>query len=404
MPDGSDAKPGVVFIYTITRLQVQRRRCILDLLFTSKQELLRTKVREFAASRIVPSVPSMEETDEFPRELVKEMGRHGLMGIPIPREWGGAGEDLMSYMIAIEEISKTSAAVGVILSVHTSVGTFPIWYHGSEDQKKKYVPKLASGEWLGAFALTESHAGSDAAKIKTSAVRDGEAYIVNGSKIFITNAGAADTYIVFAVTDPRKGTYGITAFIVEKDTPGFRVGKKEKKMGLHGSNTCELIFEQARVPAAQRLGQEGQGFAIAKSTLDGGRIGIAAQALGIARAALEQTENFVKTSYTASRRRMIGPSLPDMAARVEAASLLVYRAAYMRQSGIPCTTEASMAKMFASDTAMSVTTDALQWFGGCGWTNELSAERFFRDAKVTQIYEGTNQIHRMVISNELLKS
>lgn len=365
---------------------------------------MRNKVREFAVNRIAPLVLSMEETDEFPRALVKEMGGVGLMGIPISRIWGGAGADFTSYIIAIEEISKVSATLGVILSVHTSVGTFPVVYHGTDEQKKKYVTELASGKWLGAFALTEPHAGSDAAKIRTSAVRDGDGYVMNGSKVFITNAGEADTYIVFAVTDPGKGTHGISAFIVEKDTPGFQVGKKAKKMGLHGSNTCELIFDQVYVPQAQRLGQEGQGFAIAKSTLDGGRIGIGAQALGIARAALEQTEIFVMAKYTASRRRIVAQSLMEMAARIEAASLLVYRAADMRQNGIPCTKEASMAKMFASDTAMSVTTEALQLFGSSGWTNEYPVERLFRDAKVTQIYEGTNQIHRMVISNEILRS
>jgi alkylation response protein AidB-like acyl-CoA dehydrogenase len=373
-------------------------------LFTAEQERIRSKVREFAVDRIAPAIPCMEETDEFPRELVKEMGRHSLMGIPISREWGGAEADFTSYIIAIEEISKVSATIGVILAVHTSVGTFPIVYHGTDEQKKKYATHLASGKWLGAFALTESHAGSDAAKIRTSAVRDGDEYVINGSKVFITNAGEADTYIVFAVTDPGKGSHGITAFIVEKDTPGFQIGKKVKKMGLHGSNTCELIFDQARISTTQRLGKEGQGLGIAKSTLDGGRIGIGAQALGIARAALEQSENFVMTGYTANRKRMISQSLMDMAARIEAASLLVYRAADMRQNGIPCTKEASMAKMFASDTAMSVTTEALQLFGSSGWTNEYPVERFFRDAKVTQIYEGTNQIHRMVISNELLKS
>ncbi|WP_127484103.1 acyl-CoA dehydrogenase family protein [Paenibacillus ehimensis] len=375
----------------------------MELCFTDEQERFRSKVSEYAVSRIAPSVPAMEETDAFPRALVNDMGGWGLLGLPVPREWGGSGTDMISYMIAIEEISKVSATVGVILSVHTSVATLPIVYYGTEEQKAKYLPKLASGEWLGAFALTEPHAGSDAATIRTSAVWDGKDYILNGSKVFITNAGEADVYIVFAVTGPGQGSSGVTAFIVEGAAPGFRVGKKEKKMGLRGSNTCELTFDQVRLPAAQRLGQEGQGFAMAKSILDGGRIGIGAQALGIARAALEQTERFVRERYPKERQRAVEPVLTELAARVDAASLLVYRAAWLRQSGKPCTKEASMAKMFASDTAMAVTTEALQLLGGSGWTNEQPLERWFRDAKVTQIYEGTNQIHRIVISNELLK-
>ncbi|MEC0209963.1 acyl-CoA dehydrogenase family protein [Paenibacillus ehimensis] len=375
----------------------------MELCFTDEQERFRSKVSEYAVSRIAPSVPAMEETDAFPRALVNDMGGWGLLGLPVPREWGGSGTDMISYMIAIEEISKVSATVGVILSVHTSVATLPIVYYGTEEQKAKYLPKLASGEWLGAFALTEPHAGSDAATIRTSAVWDGKDYILNGSKVFITNAGEADVYIVFAVTGPGQGSSGVTAFIVEGAAPGFRVGKKEKKMGLRGSNTCELTFDQVRLPAAQRLGQEGQGFVMAKSILDGGRIGIGAQALGIARAALEQTERFVRERYPKEWQRAVEPVLTELAARVDAASLLVYRAAWLRQSGKPCTKEASMAKMFASDTAMAVTTEALQLLGGSGWTNEQPLERWFRDAKVTQIYEGTNQIHRIVISNELLK-
>lgn len=375
----------------------------MELCFTDEQERFRSKVREYAVSRIAPSVPDMEESDAFPRALVSEMGGFGLLGLPVPKEWGGSGADLVSYMIAIEEISKASATVGVILSVHTSVATLPILYYGTEEQKAKYLPRLASGEWLGAFALTESHAGSDAARIRTSVVWDGTDYILNGSKVFITNAGEADMYIVFAVTGPGQGASGVSAFIVEKAAPGFRVEKKEKKMGLRGSNTCELTFDQVRLPAAQRLGLEGQGFTMAKSILDGGRIGIGAQALGIAGAALEHTELLVKTRYASERRRAVEPVMTELAARVEAASLLVYRAAWLRQNGKPCTKEASMAKMFASDTAMSVTTEALQLLGGSGWTNEHPLERLFRDAKVTQIYEGTNQIHRIVISNELLK-
>ncbi|SEO49487.1 acyl-CoA dehydrogenase family protein [Paenibacillus sp. OV219] len=376
----------------------------MKLKFTKEQELLRSSVRTFAASAVTAAVPAMEENDTFPRPLVDEMGRLGFMGIPIAKEYGGRGLTLTSYILAIEELSRVSAAVGVILSVHTSVGTLPIVYHGTDEQKQTYLPKLASGQWLGAFALTEPHAGSDASTIRTAAVRDSDTYVLSGSKLFITNGGEADNYILFAaVQDGYTGNRGgITAFLVDKNTPGFRVGKKEKKMGLHGSNTCELILEEAIVPADRRLGQEGQGFAIAKSALNGGRIGIGAQALGIARGALELAEQQA-TAMPQRQRSRAASELREMAAQVEAAALLVYRAADMHERGIRCTKEASMAKMFASDTAMSIATKTLQWCGAGGLADELPAERFFRDAKVTQIYEGTNEIHRMVISGELLR-
>ena len=373
--------------------------------FTEEQELLRQRVRKFAQETVAAAVADMEEKDAFPRMLLKAMGQQGLMGLSIPKEWGGAGADVTSYIIAIEEISRVSAAAGVILSVHLSVASLPIVHHGTREQKSRFLPKLATGEGLGAFALTESHAGSDASSIRTSAIRSGDDYILNGSKMFITNAGEASLYLVFAVVKSEGSIDGITAFIVEKDTPGLRVGRKEKKMGLHGSNTCELIFEDMRVPAAQRLGQEGQGFMIAKSALTGGRIGIGAQALGIARAALAEAERWDNEQMAGARshKRQSDNSLIELAAQVEAAHLLVYRAAYLYQNGLPCKKEASMAKMFASDTAMSVTTKVLQRFGLHSLQEGHPVERYFRDAKVTQIYEGTNEIHRIVISNELLK-
>ncbi|MFC5649310.1 acyl-CoA dehydrogenase family protein [Paenibacillus solisilvae] len=377
----------------------------MRLQFTEEQELLRRRVREFAAGSVASAVADMEEKDAFPRELLKAMGQEGLMGLSIPKEYRGAGADIASYIIAIEEIAKVSAAVGVILSVHLSVASLPIVHHGTKEQKSRFLPKLATGELLGAFALTESHAGSDAASIRTSAIRSGDEYILNGSKMFITSAGEAGVYIVFAVVKSEGSIDGITAFIVEKNTPGLRVGKKEKKMGLHGSNTCELIFENMRVPAAQRLGQEGQGFMIAKSALTGGRIGIGAQALGIAKAALAEAERWEIERQSRARPRtpLRDPSLIELAAQVEAAHLLVYRAAYLYQNGLPCKKEASMAKLFASDTAMTVTSRVLQRLGLHGLQDEHPVERYFRDAKVTQIYEGTNEIHRIVISNELLK-
>lgn len=378
----------------------------MDLRLNEEHEMMRRMVRDFAQKEIAPFVPVMEETDQFPRHILKKMGEMGLMGIPVAEEWGGAGADFLSYIIAIHEISKVSATVGVILSVHTSVGTNPILYFGTDEQKKKYVTKLASGEYLGAFALTEPHAGSDASSIRTSAVRQGDEYILNGNKVFITNGGEADTYITFAVTDSSKGTRGISAFIVEKDTPGFTVGKKEKKMGLHGSYTTELVFDNARVPVANLLGQEGEGFTIAMANLDTGRIGIAAQALGIAEAAVQYATDYAKErkqfGQAIAKQQAVAFKLADMATAAEAARLLVYQAASLRNQGKTCGMEASMAKRFASDSAMQLATEAVQIFGGYGYTREYPVERLFRDAKVTQIYEGTNEIQRIVIAKHLL--
>ncbi|MGG4461030.1 acyl-CoA dehydrogenase [Brevibacillus sp. HB1.1] len=378
----------------------------MDFRLNEEQEMMRRMVRDFAQKEIAPFIPVMEETDQFPRQILKKMGEMGLMGIPIAEEWGGAGADFISYILAIHEISKVSATVGVILSVHTSVGTNPILYFGTEEQKRKYVTKLASGEYLGAFALTEPHAGSDASSIRTTAVKKGEEYILNGNKVFITNGGEADTYIAFAVTDSTKGTKGISAFIVDKDTPGFTVGKKEKKMGLHGSYTTELVFDNARVPAANLLGQEGEGFCIAMANLDSGRIGIAAQALGIAEAAVEYATEYARErkqfGQPIAKQQAIAFKLADMATKAEVARLLVYRAAWLRSQGISCGMEASMAKRFATDSAMELATEAVQIFGGYGYTREYPVERLFRDAKVTQIYEGTNEIQRIVIAKHLL--
>ncbi|ATF16050.1 acyl-CoA dehydrogenase [Brevibacillus brevis X23] len=378
----------------------------MDFRLNEEQEMMRRMVRDFAQKEIAPFIPVMEETDQFPRQILKKMGEMGLMGIPIAEEWGGAGADFISYILAIHEISKVSATVGVILSVHTSVGTNPILYFGTEEQKRKYVTKLASGEYLGAFALTEPHAGSDASSIRTTAVKKGDEYILNGNKVFITNGGEADTYIAFAVTDSTKGTKGISAFIVDKDTPGFTVGKKEKKMGLHGSYTTELVFDNARVPAANLLGQEGEGFCIAMANLDSGRIGIAAQALGIAEAAVEYATDYARErkqfGQPIGKQQAIAFKLADMATKAEVARLLVYRAAWLRSQGISCGMEASMAKRFATDSAMELATEAVQIFGGYGYTREYPVERLFRDAKVTQIYEGTNEIQRIVIAKHLL--
>ncbi|MCS0655040.1 acyl-CoA dehydrogenase [Cytobacillus firmus] len=376
----------------------------MNLRFTEEQEMMRKMVRDFAQAEIAPFVEKMEQ-GEFPREILRKMGELGLMGIPIPEKYGGSEMDFTSYIIAIHELSRVSATVGVILSVHTSVGTNPILYFGTEEQKQTYIPKLASGEYLGAFCLTEPSAGSDAGSLKSRAVKNGDQYVINGSKVFITNAGEADVYIVFASTNPELGSKGISAFIVEKDTPGLVFGKDEHKMGLHGSRTLQLTFEDMRVPAENLLGNEGEGFKIAMANLDAGRIGIASQALGIAEAAFEAAAGYAKERVQFGKpiaaQQGVGFKLADMATSVEAAKLLIYRAADMRQRGIKCGLEASMAKLFASKTAVDVTTEAIQVFGGYGYTEDYPVERYFRDAKITEIYEGTSEIQRIVISKQL---
>lgn len=379
----------------------------MNLHFTDEQEMMRKMVRDFAQKEVAPAIERMESEDRFPIELIKKMGELGLMGIPIPEEYGGAGMDFTSYIIAINELSKVSAAVGVILSVHTSVGTNPILYFGTEEQKKKYIPKLASGQYLGAFALTEPSAGSDAGSLKTRAEKKENHYILNGAKVFITNGGLADTFIVFARTSASAGSKGVSAFIVEKDTPGLIVGKPEKKMGLHGSSTVQITFDNCVVPATQLLGEEGNGFKIAMANLDVGRIGIAAQALGIAEASLEHAIAYAKEreqfGKPISKQQGISFKIADMATEVEASKLLTYQAAYLKEKELPTGKIASMAKMFASKTAVKSSIEAVQVYGGYGYTEDYPVERFFRDAKVTEIYEGTNEIQHIVISKQVLK-
>ncbi|MCT6923464.1 MULTISPECIES: acyl-CoA dehydrogenase [Bacillales] len=378
----------------------------MELRFTEEQQMMRNMVKDFAESEIAPFIDRME-AGEFPREILKKMGELGLMGITTPEQYGGSEMDFTSYILAINELSKVSAVVGVILSVHTSVGTNPILYFGNEAQKEKYVSRLATGEYLGAFCLTEPNSGSDAGSLKSRAVKEGDHYKINGSKVFITNGGEADVYIVFASTNPELGSRGISAFIVEKDTPGLIIGKDEHKMGLHGSRTVQLTFDNMLVPAENLLGNEGEGFKIAMANLDVGRIGIAAQALGIAEAALEAAAAYAKERVQFGKpiaaQQGIGFKLADMATAVEAAKLLVYRAADLRSKGLPCGKEASMAKLFASKTAVQVAIDAVQVFGGYGYTEDYPVERYFRDAKVTEIYEGTSEIQRIVIGKNLLK-
>ncbi|GAF21485.1 MULTISPECIES: acyl-CoA dehydrogenase [Shouchella] len=373
--------------------------------FNEEQVMMKKMVQEFAREQIAPKVEKMEEEDWFPRDILKQMGELGLMGVPVPEKYGGAGMDFVSYIIAVHEISKVSASIGLIMSVHTSVGTIPIVLYGTEAQKKKYVPKLAAGEWIGAFCLTEPNAGSDAKALQTRAVKDGDDYVLDGSKVFITNGGEAGTYLIFAVTDPTAGSKGISCFIVEDGTPGLIIGKKEKKLGLYGSSTTEIILEQCRISKDQRLGEEGEGLKIALANLNSGRIGIAAQSLGIAEAALEAATNY------ANERKQFGKKLnqhqglafklADMATDTEAAKQLTYSAAFLKDKNIPCAKEASMAKLFASRAAMDVATKAIQVYGGYGYMKEYPVERYFRDAKVCEIYEGTSEIQQMVISRQL---
>lgn len=372
--------------------------------FTSEQHMIKKMVADFSEKEVAAAVPNMEK-GEFPRGLLKQMADLGLMGIPVPQTYGGGGLDFVSYMIAIHEISKVSPALGVILSVHTSVGTNPIVVFGTEDQKQKYVKKLATGEYLGAFCLTEPSAGSDAASLKTKAERKGDHYLLNGSKLFITNGGEADTYIVFAKTNPERGSRGMSAFIVEKTMEGFSVGKDEHKMGLHGSRTVQLHFENMQVPVENRLGEEGEGFRIAMANLNAGRIGIAAQAVGIAEGALTAAKNYANERYQFGKpilsQQKIAFKLADMETAVESAKLLMYRAAFLYDQKLPCKKEASMAKLFASQTAMNVAIDAIQVLGGYGYMKDYPVERYFRDAKVCEIYEGTSEIQRIVISSQL---
>ena len=374
---------------------------------TKTQELFRQMIREFAEKEVKPLAAEIDEQERFPAETVEKMAKLGIFGIPVPTQYGGAGGDNLMYSIAVEELSRACATTGVVVSAHTSLCMAPIMEHGTEEQKMKYLPKLASGEWIGAFGLTEPNAGTDAAGQQTTAVLDGDEWVLNGNKIFITNAGPAHVYIVIAMTDKSMKTKGISAFIVEKGTPGFEIGKKELKMGIRGSATAELIFNNCRIPKDNLLGKIGGGFPIAMKTLDGGRIGIASQALGIAQAALDETVKYTK------ERKQFGKAIgqfqntqfqmADLKTRVEAARLLVRSAAFKKDSCVPYSADAAMAKLFAAETAMEVTTKAVQFHGGYGYTREYPVERMMRDAKITEIYEGTSEVQRMVISANLYK-
>lgn len=374
---------------------------------TNEDLMMRELFRKFTKNEVEPIAAEIDELERFPEETVKKMAKLGMMGIPFPRQYGGAGGTYWQYINLVEELGVACGTTSVVVSAHTSLCAAPIYEFGTEEQKMKYLVPLAKGEKVGAFGLTEPNAGTDASGQQTTAIRDGDDYILNGSKIFITNAGYADIYIVIAMTDRSLGLKGITAFIVESGTPGFTIGKKEKKMGIRGSSTCELIFEDCRVPASNMLGAEGKGFKVAMMTLDGGRIGIAAQALGIAQGAYNETVKYVK------ERKQFGKpisafqntqfEIADMKTKIEAARMLVYFAAYKKESKLPYAQEAAMAKLYASEVAMEVTTKAVQLHGGYGYTREYPVERMMRDAKITEIYEGTSEVQRMVISSSELK-
>lgn len=379
----------------------------MDFEFSEEHKMSRQLFRQFAENEVKPIASEIDEMERFPNETVEKMKKLGFLGIPISKERGGQGCDFLTYILCIEELARVCATTSVILSSHVSLCCNPIQEYGTPEQINKYLIPLAKGEVLGAFALTEPNAGSDVSGQQTKAILENDHYILNGNKIFITNAGAADIYVVFAMTDKSKGTKGISAFIVEKDFPGFSIGKKELKLGIRGSSTCELIFENCKVPKENLLGSIGRGFGIAMNTLDGGRIGIAAQALGIAQGAYDETLKYVK------ERRQFGRTiasfqntqfqLADIKTRIEAARLLVYNAALAKVTKQKYSVEAAMAKLFASETAMDVTTKCVQLFGGYGYTREYPVERMMRDAKITEIYEGTSEVQRMVIAAAALK-
>ncbi|HZB87636.1 MAG TPA: acyl-CoA dehydrogenase [Terracidiphilus sp.] len=374
---------------------------------TEEQEQLRREIRQFAAREIAPNVMAWDETSEFPLAVVKKLGAMGLLGVVVPPEYGGAGLGYVDYALAIEELSAVDGSVGLTVAAHNSLGTNHIYLAGNEAQRKKYLPQLASGAWLAAWGLTEPGSGSDAGGARTTAVKQGDSYVLNGNKTFITNGHYADLAVVIAVTDKSKGTHGLSAFVVEKGTPGFRPGKKENKLGLRASDTSELIFEDCKIPAENLLGVEGEGFVDAMRVLDGGRISIAALSLGIGRGALDAALQYVK------ERRQFGKAiaefqgiqwkLADMATELEAARLLTQRAAVMKDAGRKITRESAMAKLFASEVAVRICNEAVQLFGGYGFIKDYPAEKFYRDVKLCTIGEGTSEIQRMVIAREILK-
>ena len=377
----------------------------MDFQVSKEHELVRKMVREFAINEVEPIAADIDKEHRFPLETVEKMKRYGLLGVPFPKEYGGAGADHVAYAITVEELSRVCASTGVICSAHTSLCGWPLWAYGTEEQKLKYLVPVARGEKLGAFGLTEPNAGTDASGQQTKAIDRGDHYELNGTKVFITNGGYADTFIVMAMTDKSKGNHGISAFIVEKGFPGFSIGKTEDKMGICASSTTELIFQNCRVPKENLLGQLGDGFKIAMSTLDGGRIGIASQALGIAQGAFDVTVEYMKArkqfGKSISKMQALQFEIADMKTRIEAARLLIYQAADKKDKHLKYGADSAMAKLFAAETAMYVTTKSVQLHGGYGYTKDYPVERMMRDAKITEIYEGTSEVQKMVIAADV---
>lgn len=379
----------------------------MNFMLSEEHQMLQEMVRDFAVNECGPTAAERDEEERWDMGIWKKMAELGLCGIPWPEEYGGAGADYLSYVIAVEELSRVDSSVGVTLSAHTSLAGWPVYKFGTEEQKQKYLRAMAEGKSMGAYCLTEPGSGSDAAGMKTTAVLEGDEWVINGSKIFITNGAYADVFIVFAQTNPALKHKGIAAFIVEKNFPGFSVGKKEKKLGIRSSSTTEVIFDNCRVPKENILGQVGEGFKIAMMTLDGGRNGISAQALGIAQGAFDHALAYAKDRVQfgkpIAKLQGIQFKLADMATKIEASRLLTYQAAWRESEGVSYGLQSAMSKLFAGDTAMEVTIEAVQIFGGYGYTREYPVERFMRDAKITQIYEGTNEIQRVVIAGYLTK-
>jgi len=389
------------------KVELERVESLYPFVLTEEQEQLRREIREFSAREIAPNVAAWDEAGEFPVEAVKKLGAMGLLGAILPPEYGGAGLGYVDYALAIEELSAVDGSIGLTVAAHNSLGTNHIYLAGNEAQKQKYLPRLARGEWLAAWALTEPGSGSDASSARTTAVKKGGSYVLNGNKTFITNGRYADVAVVMAVTDKSRGTHGMSAFAVEKGTKGFRPGKKENKLGVRASDTSELIFEDCEIPAENLLGSEGEGFMDAMRVLDGGRISIAALAVGIARGALDAALKYVK------ERRQFGKAiaefqgiqwkLADMATELDAARLLTQRAAVLKDAGRKVTRESSMAKLFAGETAVRICAEAVQLFGGYGFIKDYPVEKFYRDVKLCTIGEGTSEIQRMIIAREILK-
>ncbi len=375
------------------------------MILTEEQEQIREAVRSFALERLLPGAAARDEAHAFPREALTEMGSLGFLGMLVPEAYGGAELGMVAYALALEEIAAGDGACSTIVSVHSSVGCMPILKFGTEEQKQRFLPRMASGEWIGGFALTEPQAGSDASALKTRARRDGDHYVLDGTKQFITSGQNGQVIIVFAVTDPAAGKKGLSAFIVPTDTPGYEVLKVERKLGQHASDTCALAFNAMKIPVANRLGAEGEGYRIALSNLEGGRIGIASQAVGMARAAFEAARSYAGERQAFGKpiieQQAIGFMLADMATQIQAARLMVHHAADLRQTGKPCLTEASMAKLFATEMAERVCSKAIQIHGGYGYLAEYPVERIYRDVRVCQIYEGTSEVQRLVIARGL---